>query len=84
MHPLIYSFYKKYFVDGGEEKRLTDTEGLDDGPDYSTDGTNPKNLFLMIIQIGLHIHRRIISGMFLLLILHTKSKAIYLVNTLLL
>ena len=25
-------------VDGGEEKRLTTTEGLDDGPDYSADG----------------------------------------------
>jgi TolB protein len=25
-------------VDGGAEKRLTDTEGLDDGPDYSPDG----------------------------------------------
>ncbi len=25
-------------VDGGEEKRLTDAEGLDDGPDYSHDG----------------------------------------------
>jgi Tol biopolymer transport system component len=25
-------------VDGGEEKRLTTTDNLDDGPDYSTDG----------------------------------------------
>lgn len=25
-------------VEGGEEKRLTETEGLDDGPDYSADG----------------------------------------------
>ncbi|KPM50094.1 TolB family protein [Jiulongibacter sediminis] len=25
-------------IDGGQEKRLTDTEGLDDGPDYSPDG----------------------------------------------
>jgi len=25
-------------VDGGEEKRLTKTDNLDDGPDYSTDG----------------------------------------------
>jgi TolB protein len=25
-------------IDGGKEKRLTDTEGLDDGPDYSPDG----------------------------------------------
>lgn len=25
-------------VDGGTEKRLTSTEGLDDGPDYSPDG----------------------------------------------
>jgi TolB protein len=25
-------------VDGGEEKRLTTTDSLDDGPDYSTDG----------------------------------------------
>ncbi len=25
-------------IDGGKEKRLTETEGLDDGPDYSTDG----------------------------------------------
>jgi TolB protein len=25
-------------VEGGTEKRLTDTEGLDDGPDYSADG----------------------------------------------
>jgi TolB protein len=25
-------------VNGGEEKRLTSTEGLDDGPDYSSDG----------------------------------------------
>jgi hypothetical protein len=25
-------------VDGGEEKRLTISDGLDDGPDYSSDG----------------------------------------------
>jgi len=25
-------------VEGGEEKRLTDAKGLDDGPDYSPDG----------------------------------------------
>ncbi len=25
-------------IEGGEEKRLTDSEGLDDGPDYSPDG----------------------------------------------
>ena len=25
-------------IEGGEEKRLTNAEGLDDGPDYSTDG----------------------------------------------
>lgn len=32
-----YDIYKMH-VDGGEEIRLTSTEGLDDGPEYSPDG----------------------------------------------
>ncbi|GAB4050061.1 hypothetical protein GCM10028810_43140 [Spirosoma litoris] len=31
-------------VEGGTEKRLTTTEGSDDGPDYSPDGSKPEQL----------------------------------------
>lgn len=36
-------------VDGGEEKRLTDTPGLDDGPEYSPDG---KYIYFNSVRTG--------------------------------
>jgi len=39
-------------VDGGEEKRLTTTDNLDDGPDYSTDG---KYIYFNSYRSG-HMH----------------------------
>ncbi len=37
-------------VDGGEEKRLTDADGLDDGPEYSPDG---KHIWFNSVRTGL-------------------------------
>ncbi len=42
-------------VEGGEERRLTDTAGLDDGPDYSPDG---RYLYFNSIRTGsMHVWR---------------------------
>jgi TolB protein len=47
-------------VNGGQEKRLTETDGLDDGPDYSPDG---KYIYFNSYRTGhMHIWRMLADG----------------------